>query len=992
MNQNNQNNEINQIQNINLFDNETQFQNLLENELEMNIELKFLSKSNSSRSSRSQTTSYSTQTTSSNSNSNSHPNSSSSGSNSNSHSNDQSNDQSNDNSQNDSQQENIKELKDSKDFEDFEDSNCSKDSKNSKNSTDSIKTQNSNESEKYENTKITESITIEKSIDKSQKSQKSEKSEKSEKKSKEKSKEKHQHKEKKKKKKKEKKETQKQHKKHMKLSPIYLANVVLYLPTIESIIKFKMISKKCQEATLMIRLFSQRYEKEIEYKSRELEERNKFSIFTITIPLNLFDIFPKIETIICDSEDIHQFNPIIEKVKQIHLLVTSIPKHFTQQIKKKIVAIKVDFSSKFLTKFPLNEFPLLRYVALIVHFNNWKKIEHKTNDANEMIGFNERLEKIMGNKSIRLRKLVIYTKYFNDMTSLLQYENIDSISLATIPLNENEKDHKYEQLKGRILIQENYFEKFDCLEYVNENDHHVDLISIEETMKRINSFSEFDLKHPLIVDSFDLTKCHWITSLTIGTNQRVILNGLNHLEEITDCQLFDSIPLSVHRLKFTEKYQYQQTSIQFISDYKQIDEIFMKLDTNIELEKFLPIETISLKTLDLTYQLKERFNVDKLMKELKKLCEYTTIENKVIHLHCYHLQLTESMLQKLRKCLTITIDVFVEVNELEYLENNVDGLTDLNDLQKLKDLKDLKELKELKLDDNQNFYIKRSIDEINNKRRFINVKQLPTTIESLKMFGNFRLNYFEDINCLSHITKVSWEIQKKHDSLCLPLLKSLKELVISGYLQSSTQIVNLKEMTTLKSLECFGCCYQLQVPQQLESLTIHNQIQIHNLDDILNTSLTSINMLITSNINFSRFDHLQFIQLNSFNSSKVVVTLPMKINKLCYCAKTIIIDNLHEIKIEKFVYYWDYSIDKIVFSHWNYESENDLKNIVSLDLKISQNFDLRRFHYLKSLKLEGTGNVYIPEKLKHLWYDDKTITIMNYEAFELCDYSDYSDN
>ena len=39
------------------------------------------------------------------------------------------------------------------------------------------------------------------------------------------------------------------------LETIFLANVVLYLRDIESIIKFKQINKKCQEATLMIRLY-----------------------------------------------------------------------------------------------------------------------------------------------------------------------------------------------------------------------------------------------------------------------------------------------------------------------------------------------------------------------------------------------------------------------------------------------------------------------------------------------------------------------------------------------------------------------------------------------------------------------------------------------------------------------------------------------------------------------------------------------------------------
>ena len=60
------------------------------------------------------------------------------------------------------------------------------------------------------------------------------------------------------------------------------------------------------------------------------------------------------------------------------------------------------------------------------------------------------------------------------------------------------------------------------------------------------------------------------------------------------------------------------------------------------------------------------------------------------------------------------------------------------------------------------------------------------------MYGHFRSKYFENINCLSHITKVDWEIQKKNDILCLAELTHLKELVIRGYLPSSSKIINLK--------------------------------------------------------------------------------------------------------------------------------------------------------------------------------------------------------
>ena len=730
-----------------------------------------------------------------------------------------------------------------------------------------------------------------------------------------------------------------QRKQCIRLETIYLANVVLYLSSLSSIINFKMINKKCQEATVMIRLYTKRFqsdgnrlqhqinqdEKDIE-KEKDINELSiqndnvNETIPTPIIPLNLFDIFPTIETICCSSKDITIHKEIIDKVKQIQLEITSVPKHFTNQMKKKIVSLKVELCSKFLTKYQLDQFPNLRYVTFYIHNNNWKRMEKKTGNIS---GFNERLEKIMGKKSIRLRSLLVYSKYFDDMTSLLKYENIERITLIINHLLESEKDQKYYQLEKKCFLYENYIEKFDCSEYITDNQESVDLVSIHETMNQINSISQLKLKFPLLIDYFDLRKCKSIRQLHIGENQHVLLEGLPQIEEIINCSHFDTLPISIHRLKFTEKYGYNQSNIFFCSEYPHIHEIYMEMETNIRLEKFLPLETIQLETLDLTYHLKERFGFENLVKELKRLNDCTTIKNKIIHFYCYHMQPNESLIKKLRKQMTITIDVFVEVNELDSIP-----------------------FQQSFLFSNQNY-------QLNQMNQFINVKQLPTTIKSLKMYGHFRSKYFENINCLSHITKVDWEIQKKNDILCLSELTHLKELVIRGYLPSSSKIINLKESKTLQSLECYGCCFQLQLPSTLESLTIHNQVEILNMDDLLNNSLKSIDLLVSKNINFARFEDLQDVQLRSNNLNKVEITLPWKIKSLIYSGKFIIISNLNTILIERFIYQWDYSFEDILFSHWNYENDHEISKIKSLHMRISQNFDFRKFTELQWIKIVG---------------------------------------
>ena len=74
------------------------------------------------------------------------------------------------------------------------------------------------------------------------------------------------------------------------LEKIYLANVILYIPSIEDIIKIKFINKKCLDSTNIIRI----YEKRPKY----FNENKKI------IPSNLFEIFPNIETIECNYNDL----------------------------------------------------------------------------------------------------------------------------------------------------------------------------------------------------------------------------------------------------------------------------------------------------------------------------------------------------------------------------------------------------------------------------------------------------------------------------------------------------------------------------------------------------------------------------------------------------------------------------------------------------------------------------------------------------------------
>ena len=75
------------------------------------------------------------------------------------------------------------------------------------------------------------------------------------------------------------------------LEPIYLANILLYLPTFETIKKFIQISKNCLESSKIIRFYSQKFneEKEIEIQKQTKLFQNELNEEKNSLQLNSDD-------------------------------------------------------------------------------------------------------------------------------------------------------------------------------------------------------------------------------------------------------------------------------------------------------------------------------------------------------------------------------------------------------------------------------------------------------------------------------------------------------------------------------------------------------------------------------------------------------------------------------------------------------------------------------------------------------------------------------
>ena len=79
----------------------------------------------------------------------------------------------------------------------------------------------------------------------------------------------------------------------IKLQPVYLCNVLLYVNKLDSVKNFIEVSKNCLEASQIMKLYTKRGEGKYGDK---------------IIPKNLYTLFPNIQTIECNFDDLQDEN------------------------------------------------------------------------------------------------------------------------------------------------------------------------------------------------------------------------------------------------------------------------------------------------------------------------------------------------------------------------------------------------------------------------------------------------------------------------------------------------------------------------------------------------------------------------------------------------------------------------------------------------------------------------------------------------------------
>ena len=112
------------------------------------------------------------------------------------------------------------------------------------------------------------------------------------------------------------------------LERVFLLNVLLYVDDLISVKNFLIINKKCQEVGMMLRLYSKRFKchkEKLVLKSQLKKNEITEYVFNINkiIPKNLFTLFPTIETIECDYNDLFkkELSDLFDQVKVIDLKI-----------------------------------------------------------------------------------------------------------------------------------------------------------------------------------------------------------------------------------------------------------------------------------------------------------------------------------------------------------------------------------------------------------------------------------------------------------------------------------------------------------------------------------------------------------------------------------------------------------------------------------------------------------------------------------------------
>ena len=705
----------------------------------------------------------------------------------------------------------------------------------------------------------------------------------------------------------------------IKLQPIYLANIALYIPSISTLKRFEQVSKHCQEALHIVKYFSPKYESETKYLniSKELHKRKVYfegmphcELFNNDgkiIPNNFKLLLPNIQTLSCSDFKLNSNEKEIQSVENINITVHSLNNNqlpIPDDLKPKIrrLEIKCDLRKTSISlKQIMDEFQFVREIIIHGMFGNDNK-------------------QIKLKQYHRLSKLIIYLE--NDLTGKQVYNQLQEINsfdwIENKTIVYQNKPIQWKSLNGWNEFDENDILSVDCSEYF-PNETEIDLKSIILHIKFHKSF--FDKMNQIKL--FNLNTIQSLQHLTcisgipcslpfihpITSSIPIQIKQCTQLKQLTNAYQIDSLPQSVTKIVYDEYYDSGFNTNIAYQKYDWIKEFDINWtmnsnDNDIRYllgEKKVKAERLNITLNDYDKGMFKLNHFDKKLKLLKQIKQYKEIKEKNITINIiFHETIKDKILNELKsianvtinQCILINMDIYpikqipstlthLEITKMNYhliFENNYFH-SQIKNLS-IKDWSD--KMMTNNYDLNLSSFTNCTSIELKNTVSIFKSIQFPTSLQSLSLE-----NYNPSIQLPSSITSLSIQCSINNiQEWNIESLTTLKSLFLRGNLnvqlptsiqhldfvqnvsldkyqqkQLSNSLIDLSSFTQLTSLTYSGN-NQIIYPSSLQNVSMISNIDIFlSLMSPLRLGRTATQY---SEQNFSQIPSLKSLKLSNF--------------------------------------------------------------------------------------------------------------------------------
>ncbi|ELP90157.1 hypothetical protein EIN_406210 [Entamoeba invadens IP1] len=407
------------------------------------------------------------------------------------------------------------------------------------------------------------------------------------------------------------------------LEAFYLANAVIYFRFVEDVITLKLVNKKCLEATEMLRFFPKMSLKTLQNKNEIVSSRTYHNIVNTLIPNNIFVLFPHLETIECDNNDIALRNNIIDKIAQIKLINhISEENHdifLFEKLKEKVIMLIVSSFSK---KINLSGFANLQIVKLNVL--NWEN--------------SITLEDVFPDKTQHIKVVSLHCRKTETALQLQKYKNFEKKIVVF--------NSRYEKVEHLDILKSFAVVAFDDWIYkdgeiVFLRDYTLNVCN--NNLMKINEIDEMCLVKTITVRSevkndILLNGLHELQTVNTLSNSKIVFS--EDMIKSTNIKSvhgeLNQIPDGVLFLECTENTLSKATP----ANFKTIKKLHIVNDTNFDLSKFSSMTALEFQNATVTQDMTLLTSLKELSMSYSRFKESPIFTDnlKALHLNRMNLQ------------------------------------------------------------------------------------------------------------------------------------------------------------------------------------------------------------------------------------------------------------------------------------------------------------------------------------------------------------------